>query len=340
MLRSLAPLTVVLFLAAELSQPSYSPAADSVGAAAAAQARDLFDAMQKGDVDAKFVAKNSHVGRIILKNNTKGDVNVGIPDAFIGVPAAMAQFGGGGGGGLGGGGGGLGGGGGQQSVGGGGGGGNRGGRGGGGRGGGGFGGGGGGRRGGGGFNIPPEKTVRIDVPLLCLDHGKKEPSSGNAYVIRPIENFIDKPAVIDVVTSYANGDLPPGAAQAAVWNLNNGVSWDELAAKQTGTKRNIVREPYFSRDEIKAGMAIAQHAEQTTAGQKIEPRPFKLSAEKAATESEQDSKEDEVVSPGEELNKKVETPEEDQPQDEKTKKDDKDQKGEKSTETTPEAKPA
>jgi hypothetical protein len=228
-------------------------------------------------VDAKFIARDSQRGRIILTNKTNEPVSVEIPEAFIGVPMVQAQFGGGG---FGGGGGGLGGGGGTQSVGGGG------GRGGGGRGGGRGGGGrgGGGRRG--GFNIPPERVVRINVPLVCLDHGLREPSSSKPYAIRPIENYIDQPAVIEVVAAYANGDLPSGAAQAAVWNLNSGVSWNELAAKLTGTERNLVREPYFSSDEIQAAMAIVQRAEQMTAGQVVEPRPFELPGEKGNAKTE------------------------------------------------------
>ncbi|RIK79475.1 MAG: hypothetical protein DCC67_10410, partial [Planctomycetota bacterium] len=68
----------------------------------AGEPTDLFDAMESGDIDARFIAKDSKRGRIILQNKTKQPVNVAIPEAFIGVP--MAQFGGGmGGGGFGGG---------------------------------------------------------------------------------------------------------------------------------------------------------------------------------------------------------------------------------------------
>ncbi len=301
MTRSLALTLALVFLAAELGS-TWSPAsAESTGRVppGLSAEMDLFDAMQKGEVDAKFIARNSREGRIILSNKTKHSVNVGLPDAFIGMPAsALAQFGGGGGGG------GLGGGGGQQSVGGGG-----GGRGGGrGGGGGGFRGGGGGRGGGrGGFNIPPEKTIRVDVPLVCLDHGKKEPSSGKAYVMRPIENYIDQPAVIQIVKAYANGDLPPGAAQAAVWNLNSGTSWNELSAKLTGTKRSLVREPYFSAEEIQTAMAIVDQAERDTVGEKVEPRPFKLPEDKAKEEKATDKEEKaDEVSPGDLLNKPIE----------------------------------
>jgi hypothetical protein len=65
------------------------------------------------------------------------------------------------------------------------------------------------------------------------------------------------------------------------------VSWDELATKLTGTERQLVRESYFSADEIQEGMAIANEARQATAGQKVEPRPFKMNADqvKEVTES-------------------------------------------------------
>lgn len=277
--RSFAIPLAVLFLAAGLAglsshvRAESAPVANGVG-----ESMDLFDAMQQGVVDAKFVARNSQRGRIVLTNKTKQPLNVEIPDAFIGVPMKQMGMGMGGGGmGMGGG---MGGG--QQQVGGGGGGGRGGGgRGGGGRGGGGFGRGGGGR-GGGGFNIPPEKIVRVDVPLLCLDHGKKEPSSGKPYAIMPIENFIDQPAVIAIVESYANGDLDPAAAQAAVWRLNSEVSWQELSTKLTGTERQFDRKPYFSDDEIKMAMAIVEEAQLATADQVVKPREFKLPGDKSA----------------------------------------------------------
>jgi hypothetical protein len=180
--------------------------------------------------------------------------------------------------------------GGQQSVGGGG-----GGRGGGGRGGGGFGGGGRGGRGG-GFNIPPEKILRVDVPLVCLDHGLREPSSSKPYAIRPIENYIQDPAVIEIVTAYANGEVPEGVAQAAVWNLNSRVSWNALAAKLTGTERYAVRNPYFSAGEIKGAMSLVAEAQRLTAGKKVKPRPFKLPGEKSEA---QPTKPEDIVSPGE-----------------------------------------
>lgn len=272
MKRSAASFFALLFLAAEVGAPVSIARGEGASNAAPVASVDLFDAMKSGSVEAEFVAKSSKRGRIIMQNKTDQPLSVEIPDAFIGVPLAQMGGMGGMGGGMGGMGGGMGGG--QQNVGGGGG-------GGGGRGGGGGGRGGGGR---GGFSIPPEKTVRVDVPLLCLDHGKREPSSSKPYAILPIENVIKDPAVIEVVAAYANGDLPTGAAQAAIWNMNSEVSFQELSQKLTGTERHAVRHPYFSGEEIQTAMAIVAEAREVTAGQKVEPRDFPMPGEEQAKE--------------------------------------------------------
>ena len=230
---------------------------------------DVFDAIDQGIIDAKFIARDSMRGRLFLTNKTDKPVDVIVPDAFAGVPVVMHQMGGMGGGGMGGGGG-------QQSVGGGGGGGGRGG------GGGGRGGGGGGRGGGGGgrFSVPPEDVSRIDVPLLCLDHGLRDPSTSKPYEIRPIEDVVSDPAVIEVIAAYANGDLDADASQAAIWHLNSKVSWQDLTAKLSGTVRNLVREPYFSQEELQTAMQIVAQAQQSSEGRKVEPRNWKPVSER------------------------------------------------------------
>jgi len=215
---------------------------------------EFFDAMKAGQVDAKFIAKSDREARLVITNKTGQPLNVRLPEAFAGVPV-LAQFGGGrGGGGFGGrGGGGFGGGrtggggfgGGQQSV------------------GGGFGGGGigGGLGGGGGFfSVPPEQTIKLEVPVLCLDHGLRNPSSSKPYVIVPASEHIDRPAVIELLKGFGRGELNHAAAQAAAWYLNNDLSWEELVAKRQGTRRSPTRLPYFSSDEIKAAMTYASEA--------------------------------------------------------------------------------
>lgn len=251
---------------------------------------DIFQAIDDDLLEVKFVARSATKGRIVMTNKTDKPVEVEIPEAFAGVPV-LKQFGGGGFGGGGGGfgGGGFGGGGGNQGVGGGG----------GGRG----GGRGGGGRGGGRFSVPPEKVERIDVPLVCLDHGLKDPSSSKPYELRPIEDVVNDPATIEVVKAYANGELPFEASQAAVWHLNSDVSWIELANKKTGTVRSMVRDSYFSPAEVRMAYRIAYQAKAMTAEVTLERRnwvPPRLrdelppkQEETPVSESEQPVKEEE-----------------------------------------------
>ncbi len=213
---------------------------------APAKSVEFFKAMEDGELEVKFIAKNDHAARVLITNTTKQPLDIEMPEAFAGVPV-LAQIGGGGfgGGGRGGGGGGLGGGGGgQQSV-----------------GGGGLGGGGGGLGGGGGqFSIPPEETAKINVAVVCLDHGLRDPSSSRPYKIVRADEHLDKPEVIELLKAFGRGGLDHQSVQAAAWHLNNDMGWDQLAAKLQGTRRSPSRPPYFSRQQIQAGIAYASEA--------------------------------------------------------------------------------
>jgi hypothetical protein len=213
--------------------------------------------MKDDVIEVKFIAKSDEQAQIILKNNTKQPVSIKLPEAFAGVPV-LAQIGVGGGvggvGGLGGqtglGAGGLGGG--AQAL------------------GGGFGGGlgglggglGGGGFGGGFFNVAPEATRRFSVDTVCLDHGKPDPTPRIPFEIKPIDEYVERPAVVEVVKAFARGELERGAAQAATWHLNNDVSWQELATKTMGERHPITRQrlPWFSALEIRVAMAASEHA--------------------------------------------------------------------------------
>jgi hypothetical protein len=235
---------------------------------------ELFAGMKSGDLEVKIIARSDHAGRVIIANKTGQPVNIKLPEAFAAVPVA-AQFGGGGGGQ---GGGGQGGGGGQQS------------------GGGGFGGGGGQGGGGGGgglFSIPPEETAKINVELVCLDYGLRDPSSSKPYKLVPAAEHIDKPAVIELLKAFGRGELEHGAAQAAAWNLNSNMAWDALAAKQTGTVRNVHRSPYFDAGQIRTGMAYAQEATRRAEEASLEEEAAAEESAKESGESDADDSSEE-----------------------------------------------
>lgn len=230
----------------------------------AAQAVELFDAIDKGQLEVAFIAADARRANVVITNKTDAPLAIALPEAFAGVPA-QAQFGLPGGGpgmnmmGPGGGGAMPGGGGGTQGVGGG--------FPGGGPGGGGpFGGGGplgGGPLGGGRgfFNVAPEKTRKIAVQCVCLEHGKAEPTARIPYKIVPIEAFTDDAQVAEVCKMLGRGEISQNVAQAAAWHLTDRLSWSELAAKNRKVLRTIgYVEKFFKGREIDQAIQATQIA--------------------------------------------------------------------------------
>jgi hypothetical protein len=215
------------------------------------QTVEMFKAIEKGDISVQLIPKDSTQCRVLIKNKTDKPLNVKLPDAFAGVPA-LAQIGGAAGGA------------GRssnrssgssgsnqnQSMGGG-----MGGMGGGGMGGmGGMGGGGMGM-----FNVPPEKVGQFKVTTVCLEHGKREPHARIPYDIKPLESFTSKPGVRELCELLGSEQISQRAAQAAAWHLNNGMTWQQLAAERT-TFANGTSQPYFSQQDLQVGLQLAATA--------------------------------------------------------------------------------
>lgn len=220
--------------------------------APASAVSDLFEAEERQQVSIQYIPNNSKSAQIIVTNRTRSPQTLRLPAAFAGVPV-LAQMGGGmGGGGRGGGGqggfagAGIGGG---QSMGGGGG-------GFGGQGMNGMGGGGMGQGGGGAFSIPPERSRVFRVPTVCLEYGKTEPSSRMPYKLVRAESFSSDPKLAVVLESLGRGELSQKVAQAAVWHMANGLTWEKLAAEKIDHAGGIPDEPYFSQAELFAAHRV------------------------------------------------------------------------------------
>ena len=244
----------VLALAIAVALPltlSHAAQPNEKGADAAAQSPDkslfgktpvdLFDAMKSGDVEVKYIAKNSREGQLLVENNTGLPLTVKLPDAFVALPvlAQAAAAGGGnrnrsggnnnqnqsvgGGGGLGGGG-------------------NR-----------------GGVGGGGAFNIAAEKAAEFNVDTVCLEHGKKEPNAHVPYEVRPIETFTSDANVQELCKMVGAGNIDQRAAQAAAWHLANHMTWEQLIGKKI---HHLLGgdEAYFTEAEIRTAMQLTDRA--------------------------------------------------------------------------------
>ncbi|MDO5580291.1 MAG: hypothetical protein Q4G69_04100 [Planctomycetia bacterium] len=258
------PFLLVMLAMGIFSAASLSFSADK-GSAASKEAKtnhrqvNLFNAMEQGLVDVKFVAKSTMDSTLTVKNKSGEPLVIDMPSAFAGVPIvaqfdAPGGFGGFGGnqggfGGMAGMGGGAGGGSSQssanQSV------------------GGGMGGGmGGGGMGGGAFFIAPEKSVSEKVRIVCLEHGKKDPRPSVKYQIVPLDCFTKNKTTQVLCQMLGDPNIDQYAVQAAVWNEENNVSFNEMSQKTVGEMGTNVKKPYFTSSQLQSGTKILTVARQ------------------------------------------------------------------------------
>jgi len=247
-------LVVAVVLVLHVPAAAKSPAAQPDPA----NAVDLFSAIDKGQVDVKVIPKDSSQLRVMIENKTDKPLTVKLPDAFAAVPvlaqnAAPARNnnnrnnnnnnqnqGMGGGMGMGGMGGmGMGGMGGMM-------------------------------------NIAPEKVGQFKVATVCLDHGKGEPRAAIPYVIKPLEDYTTQAGVREVCEMLGNGKINQRVAQVCAWHLNDGMTWEQLSAKQLRFADGSSR-PYFTQQELQAAMQVSSAAVQL-AKQRSEEKPSSSSS--------------------------------------------------------------
>jgi len=115
--------------------------------------------------------------------------------------------------------------------------------------------------GGDGFiNLAPEKFGSKKVGFICLEHGKPNPRSDMRYEVKPIETLTSDAKVIKLIGEHGAGRCSHAVAQAAAWHLQNGMSWEQLAAKQ---RKHLGggSEPYFSAAQLQLAARFVTHLE-------------------------------------------------------------------------------
>ncbi|MEO2015529.1 MAG: hypothetical protein ABGZ53_14275 [Fuerstiella sp.] len=234
-----------------ITQPKFDPAARKV---------ELFAGMEEGAFATKVIALGPQGGNVLITNTTDEPLTVQLPNAFVAVHV-LKQFQPGGN--AGGGGNNLFGGqpqqqqGGQQSV------------------GGGFqpqngagngqnlfgNGNGNGNPGGGGpgfFSIPPEATVGVPYVSACLNHGKPDPTPRASFKLMKVSDYTKDRVLQELIALVGTDTLNPQAAQAAVWNRTDEMSWRELAAKFSYVV--VGKVPYFKAGELKMAKELSSRA--------------------------------------------------------------------------------
>lgn len=264
---------LIVFANIQVTAADSASASASSASASASGVPDLFEAEERQLVSLRYIPNDAKSAQIIVTNRTRRPLTLRLPAAFAGIPvlAQMGMGGMGGGnqggfaaGGIGGGpqttGGGAGGMGGQGMN--------------------GMGGGGMGMGGGGAFSIPPERSRTFRVPTVCLEYGKREPSSRMPYKLSRTETFSSDPKLAVVLESLGRGELSQKVAQAAAWHIANGLTWEKLAAEKIDHAGGIPDEPYFSQAEL-----VAAHRVVAVATEQAQRRQPTVQSEASAKNS-------------------------------------------------------
>ncbi|EMI53456.1 hypothetical protein RSSM_05072 [Rhodopirellula sallentina SM41] len=118
----------------------------------------------------------------------------------------------------------------------------------------------GGGMGGGMFTVPAGRVQKVALNTVCLEHGKPDPNPKMKYAIVPLEQVTKDPAVALLCQALGNGQVAQNTAQAAAWNLMDGLSWEELARKNRVESRYTGNIRFFSPLELRAAMAVVAEA--------------------------------------------------------------------------------
>ena len=98
--------------------------------------------------------------------------------------------------------------------------------------------------------LPLASATKIRVPTVCLEHGKPEPSPNQTNKMIRTDSFSDDPKLAVVLESLGSGEVPQKIAQAAAWNIANGLSWERLSAEMIDHVGGVPDEPFFTRAEL------------------------------------------------------------------------------------------
>lgn len=108
------------------------------------------------------------------------------------------------------------------------------------------------------FFLPPGKSAKVDLPSVCLDFGKPDPTRTKPYEIRPVTAFTNAATIERLLVRWRRDRFSQPVAQAAAWHLANGVTWDKLARLPSQGTAFVPGRPMFSRDLLEAAQRLVQ----------------------------------------------------------------------------------
>ena len=110
------------------------------------------------------------------------------------------------------------------------------------------------------FRVDTNRIRKIDVQTVCLEYGRPDPNPRLPYRIVKLSDFTSNPRIDWICGRLAEGTISQGVAQAAAWNLANGLSWSNLAAIDRRNSRYTGREKFFSPQDLIAARRAVEYS--------------------------------------------------------------------------------
>ena len=117
------------------------------------------------------------------------------------------------------------------------------------------------------FTVAVGGSRRLLVSTVCLDYGLREPTARMPYRLAAVDGVAADPRVAILLQGLAGGYLSSNVAQAAVWHIANGRTWEQLAAEVIHRAGGDPDIPVFAPAELVA----ARRAVETAT--RLAPRP-------------------------------------------------------------------
>jgi len=106
------------------------------------------------------------------------------------------------------------------------------------------------------FSIAPEKTVQVPLKTVCLAHGLPQPRPRMRYELVKLEDYSRDQVLHETLKAFVGGAVDIETAQAAAWHLTDNMSWGELKSKLSDQLGAVEPTPFFDQDKVDAAAAL------------------------------------------------------------------------------------
>ena len=80
-----------------------------------------------------------------------------------------------------------------------------------------------------GLAVSPNQTIEVSVPSVCLNFGLPTPTARNVFTLKDVETYSPDTRVRRALKSLSTVGTSQTVAQAAMWHVCNGMSFDQIA---------------------------------------------------------------------------------------------------------------